>query len=248
MDLGIAGKRAAVAAASRGLGFATAQALAQEGVHVAICGRDKAAIEDAAKQIGHGAIGLSCDVSSPAGARAFVEQASEGLGQVDILIANCGGPPPGGAADADTAVLEQAVRANLIAMVEMTQAAVPGMRERGFGRVLAITSVSVREPLPFMVHSNTARAGLTGFLKTLAREVAADGVTVNSLLPGVHDTERVRELAGASVDALVARTPTGRLGEAQDFGQIAAFLCSRWTASLTGTTVVIDGGSSAGLF
>lgn len=248
MELGIEGRTAAVAAASRGLGFATAQALAQEGVRVAICGRDEKSVDAAASKIGAGAVGLACDVSTPEGAQRFVEQAHATLGTIDILVANCGGPPPGAAGNADHGVLESAIQANLLSMIAMIHAALPGMRERNWGRVLAITSQSAREPLPFMVHSNTARAGLTAFLKTLAREVAADGITVNSILPGGHDTERVRELGGPAIDSLVTRSPVGRLGDAEDFGHVAAFLCSRWTANLTGTTLLVDGGSSEGLF
>ena len=248
MDLGIQGRTAAVAAASRGLGFATAQALAREGVRVAICGRDPGAIDAAAARIGDGAVGIACDVSTPEGAKRFVEQAHAALGALDILVTNCGGPPPGAAGNADPKSLELAIQANLLSMVTMIHAALPEMRERNWGRILAITSQTAREPMPFMVNSNTARAGLTAFLKTLSREVAADGVTVNSILPGGHDTERVRELGGPAIDSLVTRSPVGRLGEAEEFGHVAAFLCSRWTSNLTGTTLTVDGGSSQGLF
>jgi 3-oxoacyl-[acyl-carrier protein] reductase len=248
MDLGIAGCRAAVAAASGGLGFAVARALAEEGVRVALCAREGSRVRAAAEKIGRGAVGIACDVGSAEGARGFVAAAREALGGVDILVANGGGPPAGPAHATELGALREALEHNLLAMVAMIQQALPEMRARRFGRVLAITSIGVREPLANMALSNAARTGLTGFLKTLAREVAPDGVTVNSLLPGAHDTERVRSLAGPSMDAFVARIPVGRIGEPADFGRIAAFLCSRWTPHLTGAAIPVAGGADSALW
>ena len=247
MELGIAGCRAAVAAASGGLGFATARALAEEGVRVALCAREPERVRAAAARIGRGAVGIACDVGDAEGARRFVAQARDALGGVDILVANCGGPPAGPAHATGLVALREALERNLVAMVAMVQEALPEMRARRFGRVLAITSIGVREPLVNMALSNTARPGLTGYLKTLAREVAPDGVTVNSILPGGHDTERVRELAGPMMDSFSARIPVGRLGSPDDFGRIAAFLCSRWTPHLTGATIPVAGGADMGL-
>ncbi len=194
MDLGISGRRAAVAAASRGLGFATASALAGEGVRVAVCSRDSAAIDEAASKIGHDAVPITADVSTANGARAFVDAASEALDGVDILVTNAGGPPPGDFSSTRVDQYLAAIELNCLSVIAMCDAAVPEMQRQGWGRVVAITSIAVRQPIPQLILSNTARAGATGFLKTLAREVAGDGVTVNSLQPGIHDTERVRQL------------------------------------------------------
>jgi 3-oxoacyl-[acyl-carrier protein] reductase len=247
MDLGIAGRRAAVAAASGGLGFASAAALAAEGVHVAICGRDRGRIDDAAARIGHRCVPLVCDVSSAAGGQAFVAAAAEALGGVDIVVANAGGPPAGTFASTDLDRYPEALDLNLMSVVGMCKAAVPAMQAQRWGRVVAITSVSVRQPIPTLILSNTARAGVTGFLKTLAREVASDGVTVNSVQPGLHATDRVSALYGEGVDAAALGVPAGTFGDPADFGSIVAFVCSDQARFLTGVQVHVDGGSYAGL-
>jgi 3-oxoacyl-[acyl-carrier protein] reductase len=246
MDLGIAGKGAAVAAASAGLGFGSAQALVANGVRVAMCGRDRARIEEAAARLGPLAVPLVADVSTVAGATAFVTAAADALGTVDILVANAGGPPPG---TFDTTPLDRyapAIELSLLSTVAMCHAAVGAMRERGWGRVVAITSVSVRQPIPTLILSNTARAGLTGFLKTLALEIARDGVTVNSVQPGVHATDRITKVYG-DADKAAAGIPAGVAGDPADFGQVVAFLCSQQARFVTGTAIPVDGGSYAGL-
>ena len=243
MDLGISGRRAAVAAASRGLGFATAAALANEGVRVAVCSRDVDEIEDAASRIGHDAVPLAADVSTTNGARGFVDAARDALGGIDILVTNAGGPPPGDFSSTSVDQYLAALELNCLSVIAMCDAAVPAMREQRWGRVVAITSIAVRQPIPQLILSNTARAGATGFLKTLAREVAGDGVTVNSLQPGMHDTERVRQLGHGSVDGIPARM----LGRPEDFGAIAAFVSSEHARFLTGTAIPVDGGAYAGL-
>jgi 3-oxoacyl-[acyl-carrier protein] reductase len=240
MDLGIAGRRAAVAAASQGLGKATAAALAGEGVHVAICGRSRERIEAAAADI-PGAVPLVVDVSTEEGGAEFVRAARDALGGVDILVANGGGPPPGTFASTELAQYRVAVEQNCLSVIAMCTEAVPSMQEAGWGRVVAITSIAVRQQIAALILSNTARAGLTGFLKTLAREVADNGVTVNSIQPGSHDTERIRALRGdGSVEG-------GRIGDPGDFGKIAAFLCSEPAKFLTGAGVHVDGGAYAAL-
>ena len=239
MDLGISGKRAAVAAASQGLGRGTAAALAAEGVQVAMCSRSREKIESAAAEI-PGAIPLVADVSTEAGAAHFVRDARDALGGIDILVANCGGPPPGTFASTDLARYATAFEQNCLAVIAMCVEAVPAMQAEGWGRVLAITSLSVRQPIPTLILSNAARAGVTGFLKTLAGEVAADGVTVNSIQPGSHDTERIRALRGDAGGG-------DRIGDPDDFGKIAAFLCSEAAKFLTGAAVHVDGGAYAGL-
>lgn len=247
MDLGIGGRRAAVAAASRGLGFATAAALAAEGVHVAICGRDPERIEDAATRIGQGCVPLVADVGTVAGATEFIRGAAEALGGIDILIANAGGPPAGDFASIDDLdAYTCAFELNCLSTIAMCKAAVPAMQAQHWGRVVAITSVAVRQPIPTLILSNTARAGLTGFLKTLAREVARDGVTVNSLQPGFHATERIQSLH-ADPSTLGAGVPAGVVGDADDFGAVAAFVCSESASYLTGVAIPVDGGVYAGL-
>ena len=245
MDLGIAGRRAAVAAASQGLGQATAAALAAEGVHVAMCSRSKERIEAAAAAI-PGALPIVADVSTEDGAARFVREARDALGGVDILVTNGGGPPPGTFASTDLDAYHAAFSQNCLAVIAMCKEAVPAMQAQGWGRVVAITSVSVRQPIPTLILSNAARAGVTGFLKTLAREVAADGVTVNSLQPGSHDTERIRALRGAGG----AGQDSGQrehIGDPGNFGRIAAFLCSEHADFLTGAGIHVDGGAYAGL-
>ena len=247
MDLGIAGRRAAVAASSAGLGFETAAALAAEGVKVAMCSRDRERIEKAAAQLGPDAVPLVVDVASAEGARSFVRQAREALGGVDILVANAGGPPPGTFETTELEAYEEALQLNLLSSVAMCREAVPRMQQQRWGRVVAITSLGVRQPIGILMASVTARAGLTGFLKVLAREVAKDGVTVNSLQPGLHATDRVEKLSGGDLDALAASVPAGFLGDARDFGHIAAFLCSEHARFLTGCGIHIDGGAYAAL-
>jgi 3-oxoacyl-[acyl-carrier protein] reductase len=241
MDLGLEGRRAAVAAASSGLGLASAMALASEGAHVVICGRDAARLDDAARLIGRGCVPVVADVSTIEGATSFVDRAAEALGAIDILIPNGGGPPPGTFASTPVDAYQPAIDANLLSVVAMCKAAVPAMQKQGWGRVVAITSLSVRQPIGALILSNTARAGVTGFLKTLALEVAGQGVTVNSVQPGLHRTPRVEDLYPADQIAAL------RMGEAADFGAIVAFLCSEQAKFTTGVQLHVDGGTYAGL-
>lgn len=239
MDLGIGGRRAAVAAASAGLGFASAKVLADEGAAVVICGRDRARIDEAARAIGHGCIPLVADVGDADGAASFVAAATEALGGLDILVTNAGGPPTGTFASTPIDAYPDAIDLNLMSVVAMCKSAVPSMQEQGWGRVVAITSVAVRQPIANLILSNTARAGATGFLKTLAREVAADGVTVNSVQPGLHRTDRVTSVFGDQ--------DLGPIGEPADFGAVVAFLCSEQARFTTGVQLHVDGGSYAAL-
>ncbi len=247
MDLGLQGRTAAVAAGTAGLGLRTAQALAGEGVKVVVCGRDRRRLDEALTTIGHGAQGFVCDVSTDAGGTEFVTRAAELLGRVDILVANGGGPPPGGFSDVPEAAYVDALQKNLLSVVAMCHAAVPAMRAQKWGRVLAITSVAVRQPIPNLILSNTARAGVTGFLKTLAREVAADGITVNTIQPGIHATDRITQLYGGSIDGAALGIPAGVVGDAADFGRIAAFMCSDSARFMTGVQLHVDGGQYGAL-
>jgi 3-oxoacyl-[acyl-carrier protein] reductase len=251
MDLGIEGKRAAVAASSAGLGLASAQALASAGVRVAISGRDPdrlaAALATLAPVAGGAHVALRADVATTDGAIAFVEEARAALGGIDVLVPNAGGPPAGTFSSTPLDAYLPALELNLLSTVAMCHAAVPAMREQGWGRVIAITSVSVRQPIPTLILSNTARAGVTGFLKTLATEVAADGVTVNSVQPGLHATDRLLSLHDGDTDALAAGVPTRTVGRAEDFGAVVAFLCSDQARFVTGAAVPVDGGAAQGL-
>jgi 3-oxoacyl-[acyl-carrier protein] reductase len=250
MDLGISGRRAAVAAASAGLGLACARALATEGARVALCGRRPERVEAAVANLraaGGDALGLVADVSDAEGGGAFVDRAAEALGGVDILVTNAGGPPPGTFASTDVARYSSALELNLLSTVAMCKAAVPAMAERGWGRVVAITSMTVRQPSPTLILSNTARTGATAFLKTLATEVAAQGVTVNSVQPGLHATDRLAQLYGGDLSAAASTVPVGRVGDPDDFGAAVAFLCSEQARFITGTALSIDGGAYAGL-
>jgi 3-oxoacyl-[acyl-carrier protein] reductase len=246
MDLGLSGRTAAVAAASAGLGLAAAKALAAEGVRVCVCSRDRSRIEAAAEEIGELAVPVVADVGTPDGATRFVDDAAAALGRVDILVTNAGGPPSGTFASTSLDAYPAALDLNLLSVVAMCTAAVPPMRERRWGRVVAVTSLAVRQPFPNLILSNTARAGATGFLKTLAREVAADGVTVNSVQPGYHATDRLTHL-GTDLDELARSIPSRELGRPDDFGAAVAFLCSDQARFITGTAIPIDGGAYTAL-
>ena len=214
---------------------------------MAICGRDRARIEDAAAAARQRAIALVADVGTTEGATSFVAQATEALGGLDILVTNAGGPPVGTFATTEVDDYPAALALNLLSVVAMCHAAVPAMQAQGWGRVVAITSISVRQPIPNLILSNTARAGATGFLKTIAREVAADGVTVNSVQPGLHVTNRFNAFAGDASDAKALGIPAGFIGDAGDFGKVVAFLCSEPARFVTGAHLQVDGGSYMGL-
>ncbi len=246
MDLGLQGKRAVVAASSAGLGLGTAEALLAEGATVVINGRDPDRLAAAAERL-PGAIPIAGDVGTSDGAGSFVGAAIEELGGIDVLVTNAGGPPPGTYESTPLGAYAPALELSLLSVVAMCTAAVPSMRAQGWGRIVAITSVSVRQPIPNLILSNTARAGVTGFLKTLAREVAGDGITVNSVQPGTHDTDRIRSVFGTDLTALGNEIPAGRVGDAASFGKVAAFLCSDAAWFVTGAALPVDGGSYAGL-
>ena len=245
MDLGIQGRKAAVAAASTGLGFGCAKALIEDGVQVAICSRSEERIAAAAERLGPGAVPITADVSTEDGARSFIEQATAKLGAVDILVANAGGPPPGTPATTSIDGYREALDLNLLSTIVMCQTALPGMRERGWGRIVAITSIGARQPIGNLAASSVARAGVSSFLKTLSAEVARDGVTVNSAQPGIHATDRIKSLG--NTNAVAQRVPTGTLGTAEDFGKAVAFLCSEPAKFITGSSILLDGGAYQGL-
>jgi 3-oxoacyl-[acyl-carrier protein] reductase len=247
VDLGLDGKRAAVAAATSGLGLASAEALVAEGVRVAICGRDRGRIDEALARLGSGAVGVVADVSTAGGGTAFVAAVIEALGGVDILVPNGGGPPAGTFASTELDAYQPAIELNLLSVVAMCKAAVPAMQERRWGRVVAITSIAVRQPIGTLILSNTARAGVTGFLKTLALEVVRDGVTVNSVQPGSHATQRIMSLYGLTPEQAASGVTEGTIGDPGDFGRVVAFLCSEPARYVTGVQLPVDGGTYLGL-
>ena len=246
MDLGISGRTALVTGASAGLGLACAQALAAEGVRVAVASRSADKLAAAVATLDGDPVMLTVDLSDPASVDALVDDATEALGHVDILIANGGGPPPGNFASTDVDAYPAALQLNLLSMVALAKAFVPPMQQRGWGRVVAVTSAAVRQPMDYLILSNTARSGLTAFLKTTATEVAGDGVTVNTVQPGVHATDRLAQLYD-DLDEVARSVPTQRLGDPGDFGRIVAFLCSESARSITGASVPVDGGAIKGL-
>ena len=216
-----------------------------------VCGRNHDRLDDALatlRRSGDDVTGIVADVSSVAGANGFVTAATDLLGGVDILVANAGGPPPGTFSSTPIEAYVTALELNLLSTVAMCQAAVPAMVEQRWGRVVAITSISVRQPIDALILSNTARAGVTGFLKTLATEVAASGVTVNSVQPGSHATDRLRSIHGDDLAGPTAGVPTRVLGRPVDFGQVVAFLCSEHARFITGVALPVDGGANRALF
>ena len=241
MDLGIAGRTALVTASSKGLGRSTAMALAAEGVNVTICARDPDALmatSDAIDALGGGDVhAVALDVTAPDAPARLVGETVERFGSLEILVANAGGPPPGTALEVDDAAIRSAIEANLLTTVRLVREAVPHQRAAGWGRVVAITSVSVKQPIGTLALSNLARTGLWAWAKTAAQDLVADNITLNLACPGLHLTDRVRELGHAA----------GRLGDPDDFGQVVAFLCSQAAGFITATAIGIDGGAVLGL-
>jgi 3-oxoacyl-[acyl-carrier protein] reductase len=257
MDLGISGRTAIVCGASKGLGKGCAQALAREGVNVVINARDAATLDKTAAEIrdGTGAtvLPVAADVTTAEGRAALLAACSN----PDILVTNSGGPPAGDFRDWDEADWLRAVQGNMVAHILLIRAVIDGMIDRRFGRIVNITSAAVKSPYPTLGLSNGARAGLTGFVAGLARQVARDGVTINNMLPGSHETDRLRALVtkdaaakGQSVDKALAEAKAaevaGRFGTVEEFGAICAFLCSAHTGYITGQNLLIDGGSYNG--
>lgn len=244
MDLGLSGKAALVTGASRGLALATARELSAEGVRVAISSRSRERIEEAAESIG--ARGFAHDSSDLDGVDDLLSRVEGAIGPLDILVISTGGPPPDpDALGFERAQWEAAYRDLVLAPMALVERLVPAMRERGFGRVVSISSSAVREPIPALMLSNSHRSGLLAALKTVARQVAGDGVTINSVLPGRILTDRVIETSGsreAAEQNAAAAIPAGRLGTVEEFAAVAAFLCSARASYVTGAAVLVDGG------
>jgi 3-oxoacyl-[acyl-carrier protein] reductase len=240
MDLGIAGRVAIVTASSKGLGRASAAALAAEGVDVVLCARGREALEETAESIraaGGRALAVTADVTAPDVPAQLVQAALDEFGRVDIVVANAGGPPPMRALDVDTEGVHAAVEANLLTSVRLAQAALPHLRSQQWGRLCFIASVSVRQPLGDLALSNIARTGLWAWAKTAAQDLAGDGITVNLACPGLHATDRVAEVGH-----------TGRrMGDPADFGRVVAFLCSEPAGYVSGIAMGVDGAAVSGL-
>jgi 3-oxoacyl-[acyl-carrier protein] reductase len=249
MDLGIAGRVALVTGASRGIGFGIAKALAGEGATVAVSSRSRERIDAAAASIG--AAGFVHDCADLDRAATLVEEVQDVLGPVDILITNSGGPPGDPDPLAFTREQWQAAHRELVlAPMALIEVVLPGMRARGWGRVVNVSSTSVREPIANLVLSNAHRGGMLGAFKTLARHVAGDGVTLNSVLPGRIATERAYQLSGGREGAerwAAEQVPAGRLGAVEEVAAAAAFLCSEPAAYVTGTSILVDGGLTRSL-
>ena len=254
MDLGISGKRALVCASSKGLGLGCAEALAEAGVNLVMNARGAEALEQAAADIrarfGVEVVTVAGDITTDEG-RAKVLQAAQG---VDILVTNAGGPPPGMWTDWDREDFIKALDANMLAPIALMKALVPGMMEKGWGRVVNITSQSVKAPIAVLGLSNSARAGLTGYVAGTSRQVAPHGVTINNMLPGIHATDRavsldtgVSQQQGISIDEARAQReatiPARRYGTRAEFGAMCAFLCSQHAGFIVGQNILLDGGA-----
>ena len=258
MDLGLKGKVAMVAGASRGLGYAVAEALAREGAVVSISSSNQAAIDEAAKKLGGEAMGTVVDVRNGDQIAAWARKTSDRFGGVDLLFTNGGGPPAGAAVSFDDAAWQNAADLLLFSAIRMVRAAVPSMKQRGGGAILMSTSGSVKEPIPNLGLSTVLRASVSALAKTLALELAADRIRVNQIIPGRIDTDRVKHLdqlagqkQGISADEAkkksVAAIPWGRYGEPPEYGKVAAFLLSDAASYMTGATVQVDGGQLKGV-
>ncbi len=257
MELGLSGKVAVVAGASRGLGLAVAEALAAEGAHLGLCARTEATLLDASKGLearhGISVVARPTDVADESQVDRFVSDVRERFGRIDILVANAGGPPSTRFETTRVEEWQQAVKLNLMSTIFLCRAVIPTMKEQRSGRLLAITSISVKQPVDGLILSNVSRAGVLGLMKSLANELGPHRITANVVCPGYTRTDRLVELAGRlsvreglSTDAIYERwsstIPLGRIGEPEEFAAVVAFLASERASYVTGTCIQVDGG------
>ncbi|HEY1238292.1 MAG TPA: SDR family oxidoreductase [Solirubrobacterales bacterium] len=245
MDLGIEGRTALVMAASRGIGKGIAGALAREGARVAISSRSEEALQATADEIEGQVTTFPADTSDLDRMRALPGEVAEALGPIEILVANTGGPPGGGALGSTVEEWDQAFRSLVLSLRVLIEEVLPGMLERGWGRIVNVSSSSIREPIPGLTLSNANRMAAVGLLKTLADEVAGDGITVNTVATGMFATDRLADSQGSLESAEAAakeRIPARRLGQPDEYGDLVAFLCSERAAYLTGAVIPLDGG------
>lgn len=257
MDLGIEGRVALVAASSRGLGREAARSLAAAGCRLALCARDEGPLHQTAGALrrAHGVEveEVACDLTEERQVTSLVDRTVERFGSLDILVTNCGGPPPGTFLEHDTAAWRRAVDLNLMSAVWLCRRAVPPMRQAGWGRIVLMTSISVKQPIDGLILSNSVRAATAGLGRTLANELGPAGILVNTVCPGYFRTDRVQQLAERDaqatggrpqdlIDRWAANTALGRVADPAEFGPLVAFLCSECASYITGTAVAIDGG------
>ncbi len=263
MDLGLNGKVAVVTASSKGLGRAAAEALAREGANLALCSRDEERIrgvaDDLKQRYGVEVFSAACDVTHRESVKDFGKRVLDTFGAVHVLFTNAGGPPPGQVLEVTSEDYEAALQLNLVSAIDLVHTFLPAMQEQGWGRIIASTSITVKQPIPMLVLSNVSRVGLVAFIKSLSDRCASQKITANTVAPGYILTERVKQILEDRVEkegisyedalqGIVQQIPSGRAGEPEEFGALIAFLASEQASYINGETILIDGGMHRGVY